>query len=67
MDDWTNQGYIAAVALIRRIYLEELGRDVLTDPDALANWLYHMRENGRDEGWLREVFRDSEEYKNRSR
>lgn len=63
--EYTNQGYLDAVALIRRVYLEELGRDVLGDPDAVTNWLYHMRENGRDETWLRETFRQSDEYRQR--
>lgn len=63
---YTNQGYLDAVTLIRRVYMEVLNRDVLGDPDALANWLYHMRENNRDEEWLRAVFMQSDEYKQKN-
>lgn len=64
-EPWSLDQWFAAKDTIRQLYLTELGRDVLQDPEALANWLYHMREHGRDESWLRAVFRESEEWRRR--
>lgn len=62
---WTLDKWFAARDLLRRVYLEELGRDVIGDPDALTNWLFHMREYDHDEAWLRDRFRESDEYRQR--
>jgi len=56
-DEW-----LAAGALVTRMYREELGRE--GDPSGWVNWLAHWREgdHGADfENWLRRQFRDSEE------
>lgn len=60
---WSLDTWFAARDLLRRVYREELGRDVIGDPDALTNWLYHMREYDHDEAWLRDRFRESDEYR----
>lgn len=55
--------YFTAGAMIRSIYLTELKRDILADPAALVNWLFHWREGGRDETWIRDRIRESDEWK----
>lgn len=46
---------------IVRLYREELDRDVIADPDALTNWLYHAV-NGRGVDWIRDRIRESAEW-----
>lgn len=64
-DAWSLDAWLDAARLIRSLYLELLGRDILGDPEALANWLHHMREGGHGEAWLRERFMESEEYRSK--
>lgn len=54
--------YFTTRTMIRRLYREELNRDVIADPDALVNWIYHWREHGRDEAWIRARIRESDEW-----
>lgn len=56
--------WFAARDMIVRIYRDELGRDVIEDPDALVNWLHHWRE-GQSGAWIRDRIRESEEWKAR--
>lgn len=49
--------------VIRKLYREELSRDVISDPDALVNWLFHWREEGQSESWIRDRIRESSEWK----
>lgn len=58
LTDW-----LATAAMIARLYQEELGRG-LNDADIQgeANWLYHWREWGRDEAWIRARIRESPEW-----
>ncbi len=58
----TLNDYFAITGEIRTIYKEELNRDVLQDPQAIANWTYHWREHGKDAVWIREQVRESEEW-----
>jgi len=55
--------FFAAGAMIRSLYMQELGRDVTADPAAEVNWLYHWREDGRDATWIRDRIRESAEWK----
>ena len=58
LDEW-----FAARDGIRQIYRDELGRDVVADPDAEVNWLYHFREDARDLAWIRSAVRESPEWR----
>ena len=55
--------WLRAAETIDSLYQQELLRKPLPDNQALANWLYHAREHGRDAEWMRARFRESEEYK----
>lgn len=55
--------YFAFRDVIVRLYREELSRDVIADPDALVNWLFHWREEGHDEAWIRARIQESPEWK----
>lgn len=50
---------------LRQIYREELGRDVIGDPDALTNWFYHWREGRQSDEWIRDRIRESPEWQAR--
>lgn len=55
--------YFSARDWIRRLYHDELGRDVVGDPDALVNWIFHWRENHATEKQIRDWIRASPEWK----
>ena len=55
--------YLAAADSIDQIYQEELFRAPLPDNQALANWLFHAREEGKDADWIRARVRESDEWK----
>jgi hypothetical protein len=59
----TLSDYFAFRDVIVQIYREELRRDVIADPDALVNWLFHWRDEGHDEAWIRARIRESAEWK----
>jgi hypothetical protein len=54
--------YIKFGHALDQIYFEELGRH-LSDTEAVPNWVFHWRENGKDEAWIRARIRESEEWK----
>ncbi len=53
--------YIAFGHRLDQIYFEELDRH-LSDNEAVPNWVFHWRENGRDDAWIRARIRESPEW-----
>jgi len=58
----TLDDYFAWRDTLRRLYAEELARDILSDTDAFVNWTYHWREEGMTEAWIRDRIRESPEW-----
>ncbi len=54
--------YFGFATALRGLYTAELGRDILLDPDAQANWMYHWREDARDLAWIQANIRTSAEW-----
>ncbi len=54
--------YFAFATALRALYVAELRRDILSDPDAQANWTYHWREGNRDIAWIRDRIREDAEW-----
>jgi hypothetical protein len=59
---YTLDTYFAFRNELEKIYQEELFRSVACDPDAIVNWLFHWREEGKDAAWIRARIKESPEW-----
>jgi len=59
---YTLDQYFKARDELEKIYQEELFRSVACDPDAIVNWMFHVREEGHDSAWVRARVKESPEW-----